>query len=63
LLHIEAKDVCRLSVFNVLGQCVISEKLAKDETQLDFSDLPNGLYLLKVETKNGVASRRFVVAH
>ena len=63
LLHIEAKDVCRLSVFNALGQCVISEKVAKDETQLDFSDLPNGLYLLKVETKNGVASRRFVVAH
>ena len=63
LLHIEAKDVCRLSVFNALGRCVISEKLAKDETQLDFSDLPNGLYLLKVETKNGVASRRFVVAH
>lgn len=63
LLHIEAKDVCRLDVFNALGQCVISEKMAKDETQLDFSDLPNGLYLLKVETKNGVASRRFVVVH
>ena len=63
LLHIEAKDGCRLDVFNALGQCMISEKLAKDETQLDFSSFPNGLYLLKVETKNGVASRRFVVAH
>ena len=62
-LQVEADGMQRVSIYNALGQCVISEKLAKDETQLDFSDLPNGLYLLKVETKNGVASRRFVVAH
>jgi hypothetical protein len=63
VLNIEVKDLCHLSVFNALGQCVASQELAKDEAQLDVSGLRGGLYLLKVETKNAVASRRFVVAH
>ena len=62
-LVVEVPAMRRLSVFNALGQCVVSEECATDEVHIDLSAFPNGLYLIKVENGDAVLSRRFVVSH
>jgi len=46
-----------------LGQCVFSSQSNDEFVQINLSDWSSGLYLLKVQTENGVLSSRFVVSH
>ena len=62
-LVVKASKIRELSVFNAIGQRVFSTKVSDESVSLDLSDWPNGLYMLQVQTKNGVFSRRFVVSH
>ena len=62
-LWIEAKAMSQFSVFDALGQCVFSANVSEELFSFDLSDLPDGLYVLQAQTKNGVVTRRFVVSH
>lgn len=62
-VYVEADGILCLAVFNALGQNVVWQETTSDVIQLDLENLPNGLYFIKVDTKNGVMSRRFVVSH
>ena len=62
-LFVEANDIRFLAVFDALGQCVFSQETTSDAAQIDLGGFRNGLYLLKVRTKNGVMTRRFIVSH
>ena len=62
-LFVEANDIRFLAVFDALGQCVFSQETTSDAAQIDLGGFWNGLYLLKVRTKNGVMTRRFIVSH
>jgi hypothetical protein len=61
-LVIEVSKMHQVSVFNALGQCVISVHVNTNVLRLDLSSFDNGAYLLRVVTENGMAMRRFVVS-
>ncbi len=48
------------SVINITGQTVLSGKIAYDNTLLKVEDLPSGIYLFRVKSKNGNRVSRFV---
>lgn len=53
ILNIEyTSDLTNVSVFNMLGQQVLTKKVTATSTQLDMSALTNGTYLVKVEAGN-----------
>lgn len=51
----------KVVVYNALGQKMKEEALDADMHQLQLAGLQDGLYWLRVETRNGVAVKRFVV--
>lgn len=61
-LTVEAAAMRRVSVFNVLGQCLKEVEIQADATQLDLSGFVDGLYLLWVTTKNGMLTKRFLLS-
>ncbi len=60
-LVVKAANMRKVSVFNALGQCVISLALEADEFHLDLSDCQRGVYLLCVVTENGAMNKRIVL--
>ncbi|PSR11074.1 MAG: hypothetical protein DA408_15480 [Bacteroidetes bacterium] len=53
-------------VFNTKGQIVSNRKLAdvqNDRLQLDTTELPNGLYLVRIDTELGVRNLKITVQH
>ena len=60
-LNISAEGMTTVMVFNAIGQKVISLDVDADEIGLDVSSLNNGIYMLKVATKNGVFTRKINV--
>lgn len=53
----------QISLFNVGGQLVRSERLAsgQERLQLDLAQLPKGIYMVRVETEKGAGVRKLVV--
>jgi len=62
-LTVKAESIQKVTVFNTLGQCVMEIEVSSEFAQFDLSDWTNGLYLLRITTKNGVLNQRFVVSH
>lgn len=50
-----------VEVFNILGKAIKSMKMTDNSYKLDVSDLANGMYLIRVQTKNGMAIKKFVI--
>ena len=61
-LTVEAAAMRRVSVFNALGQCLKEVEVQADAAQLDLTDFVDGLYLLRVTTKNGLLTKRFLLS-
>ena len=61
-LRVESDGMQHYSVYNALGQRMLSDNTTADAVDIDLSNCPNGIYLLKVEAGNVVLSRRFVVS-
>lgn len=60
-IHIsELKPTDTVSLFNLQGEVV---EVARTDKQLDVTALPNGIYLLRVETKLGFGTQKIVVQH
>ena len=60
VLSIEAEAMTSVSVFDLVGQCVM-QRLAEDgQVVLDMSQMQNGIYLVKVSTANGSVMQRVV---
>lgn len=53
-----AEPVKNISVFNIMGQCVIN---AEDNTNVNLGSLANGTYVVRIETQNGTVATRTVV--
>ncbi len=49
-----SQDISSVSIFNLLGQEVLSKNLSSSEAQIDMSNLPHGTYLVKVMIGNEV---------
>lgn len=57
-LNIDAShSISSICIYNLLGQIVFSRNMSANKAQVDVSDLPDGVYLVRV---NGSEVRRFV---
>ena len=57
LLHVEGQGTMHISVSNLLGQ-KLQETTADGITSLDLSSLEAGMYLIRIETENGVMTQK-----
>ena len=58
---VEAEGMTAVSVYNALGQCILHRETAGRQATVDLQNLPEGLYLLRVKTKEGEVCRRISV--
>jgi hypothetical protein len=49
-----------ISIINAIGEIVLTEKATSSNTTLNTSNLTNGIYFIKVESKNGSAIKKFI---
>lgn len=61
-LTVETTGMHRVSIFNTLGQCVVSRELTSNVVQFDLSSFADGMYQLLVTTADGIFSKRFVLS-
>lgn len=54
MLHIDGSNIQSVSLYNLQGQCVMTE--SGNVNELSISSLSRGMYILKVTTDNGVRS-------
>ena len=60
LLSIEAEEMTSVSVYDILGQCVMQTVAEDGQAVLDMSRLQKGIYLIKLSTPTGSAMQRVV---
>lgn len=60
-VRIEAEDLKQISISNMLGQVVYEGKAYGSEFTYDFSKHGGGLYLVRIETVNGVIVKKISV--
>ena len=61
IVTIEAEGMTAVSVYNALGQCVMQKEVIGHQASMDLQNMSEGLYLLRVETENGIFSKRIAV--
>lgn len=52
-----------INLFNTQGNLILSEKLTGTESNLDVSDIPQGIYILKFVSKKGVSTEKVIIQH
>jgi hypothetical protein len=52
------KTNAQIVVCNSLGQEVLESNLKSRKTNLDLSSLPDGLYIIRTETENGITAKK-----
>ncbi len=61
LVTIETKDLLRVSVFNSMGQKVLENIVSGNNFECDLSRYGAGVYMMQIETKKALATRRVVM--
>ena len=59
-LAAEPTESTTIFIINALGEMVLTEKVTSINTTLNTSNLTNGIYFIKVESKNGSVIRKFM---
>ncbi len=60
-VKIEAENIQKVTVFNILGEKVFETSADGDAFEYDFSSQKAGVYLIKVETAKGIKTTRVTV--
>ena len=50
-----------VTVYSLNGNAVLSQIITQTTQTIEIPELPNGIYLVKVETKNGITTKRLAV--
>ena len=61
IAKIEAENIRNICIFNIHGAKVLETSVSGDAFEYDFSHQGAGVYLIKVETANGVETKRMTV--
>ena len=61
VLNIAAESMTRLTITNTLGQVVYDKAANSDKEILDMSQYESGIYMIRVTTENGVATKRITI--
>ena len=56
--NINDLEISSINIYNILGKLILNEE--KQFNQLDVSDLVTGIYLIKIETNEGVISKKII---
>jgi hypothetical protein len=56
----DANEGTTIHIINALGELVLTEKATSTSTTLKTENLTNGIYFVKVESKNGSAIKKFI---
>ena len=48
------------TIYNSMGQMIIQGELTGEETQVDMSGYPNGIYVVKVTTEEGSIAKKLI---
>lgn len=59
-LTIEAKQKSEIEIFNLQGQIIERLNTTENQTIIDVSDLPAGMYFIKTTTVKGIATMKFI---
>lgn len=60
-IKIEAEDIKHITINNTLGQVIYEGNANGDAFEYDFGKHDSGLYLIKIETANGMATKKISV--
>jgi len=61
IVKVEAENIKNISIFNTLGEIIFETSANSDAFEYDFSGNEAGVYFIKVETINGVDTKRVTV--
>ena len=59
-LTVEAEEMTEVSVYDIVGQCVMKQSVDNSSAVIEMENLRNGIYMVKVETRNGAVMQRVV---
>jgi len=57
-----SQEMTRIMVLNYVGQLVLDSEVNQSKVVLNTSDYESGIYLVRIETENGVVTKRFAIA-
>jgi hypothetical protein len=57
MLNIEGNGAMTISVMNTLGQTILVST-ATDNATVDLSSLESGIYMVRIETENGIKTEK-----
>lgn len=60
LVTVEVEALNSLGLYNLQGQCLMQKSAENGKATLDMNSLQNGIYMIKVETRNGSMMQRVV---
>ena len=60
MLHVTCDNLQQYEVFSLDGKLVKSMQTRNDEDVIDLSNLGSGIYLIRITTDKGVATRRII---
>lgn len=50
-----------ISIFNVLGSCILNQKISNQNNSVDISSFENGIYFLQISDKTSIVSQQKIV--
>ncbi len=63
LMSVEAEGLQQVTIFNVMGQVVMTQRCSEDGVVISTSDFASGVYTISIKTAQGTATKRFAVMH
>lgn len=55
------EEIDSVEIFNSIGNTVVSSKVAGNNSAIDMSNLPNGMYFVRVSTSNGIETVKVIL--
>ena len=59
-LTIDTLEEVTISVFDILGKQVLKAQVSRGDNQIDISDLNSGIYMIRLQTENGSATKKLI---
>jgi uncharacterized protein (TIGR02145 family) len=55
-----AEKINRISIFNLLGELVYQRQASNIRNEINVSNLPNGIYIMKIDSAEGTVQQKFI---
>ena len=55
------EEIDSIEIFNSIGIAVIISNVAGNNSAIDMSNLPNGMYFVRISTSNGIETVKVVL--